>query len=157
MSKQPKELYRPGVGVMLLNKKGLVFVGRRRDIQGKAWQMPQGGIDAVECPRTAAFRELWEETGITSVEVIHESPEELYYEFPPLISEKLWGGRYKGQRHYWFLMRFVGNDNEINLNVHNEAEFLAYKWVKPATLIDTIVDFKKDLYQQVLNEFVTFL
>jgi putative (di)nucleoside polyphosphate hydrolase len=157
MTKIPANLpYRPCVGVMLVNATGHVFVGKRIDNkEGDAWQMPQGGIDDGEELHPAAMRELWEETGVTSglVTVIAESREELFYDLPPELLGKLWGGKYRGQRQKWLLLRFTGDDTQIKLDAHDPAEFLDWKWVEPELLPDLIVPFKRRVYRQVLDEF----
>ena len=148
--------YRPCVGVMLVNASGHVFVGKRIDNkEGDAWQMPQGGIDDGEELHAAAMRELHEETGVTPdlVTVIVESREELLYDLPEELLGKLWGGRFRGQRQKWLLLRFNGMDQHVNLNAHDPAEFLAWKWVEPELLPDLIVPFKRRVYRQVLEEF----
>ncbi|OYW47524.1 MAG: RNA pyrophosphohydrolase [Novosphingobium sp. 12-63-9] len=148
--------YRPCVGVMLVNAQGRVFVGKRIDNkEGDAWQMPQGGIDDGEDLHPAAMRELHEETGVTSdlVTLIAEAREELFYDLPPELLGKLWGGRYRGQRQKWLLLRFNGEDAHVDLNAHDPAEFLDWKWVEPEQLPDLIVPFKRRVYRQVLDEF----
>jgi putative (di)nucleoside polyphosphate hydrolase len=145
--------YRPGVGIMLLNRGGEVFVARRIDMPAiPAWQMPQGGIDAGETPRQAAFRELEEEIGTASAEILAESRGWLYYDLPPELAAGIWGGRYRGQRQKWFAMRFIGSDGEINLATKH-PEFDAWRWVPPSQLPELIVPFKRQLYTQVLTEF----
>jgi putative (di)nucleoside polyphosphate hydrolase len=146
--------YRPGVGIVLVNHEDLVFVGRRIDMpEGwPAWQMPQGGIDAGETPMQAALRELYEETGTDKAEIIAETKEWLHYDLPAPIAATAWGGRYRGQRQKWFLMRFIGDDSDIDLSRH-EAEFDAWKWVAPVELPGLIVDFKRPLYLALLDEF----
>ena len=148
--------YRPCVGVMLVNAHGLVFVGKRIDNkEGDAWQMPQGGIDEGEDLHPAGLRELWEETGIGGelVTILAESREEHFYDLPPELLGKLWGGRFRGQRQRWLLLRFTGEDRQINLDAHDHPEFLEWKWVEPETLPDLIVPFKKRVYRQVVEEF----
>ena len=148
--------YRPCVGVMLVNAHGRVFVGKRIDNkEGDAWQMPQGGIDDGEDLHPAAFRELHEETGVTPdlVTVIAESREEHFYDLPGELLGKMWGGRFRGQRQKWLLLRFTGEDAQINLEAHDPAEFLDWKWVEPELLPDLIVPFKRRVYRQVLDEF----
>ncbi|WP_423142819.1 RNA pyrophosphohydrolase [Parablastomonas sp. CN1-191] len=148
--------YRPCVGVMLVNAEGKVFVGKRIDNrEGDAWQMPQGGIDPGEDLDMAAKRELAEETGIDPALAPIEArcSEELYYDLPPELLGKLWGGRYRGQRQMWLLARFKGRDADIKLDAHDPAEFCEWKWVEPATLPDLIVPFKRDVYRAVLAQF----
>ncbi len=151
--------YRPCVGVMLINRDGLVFVGQRLDQPGgEAWQMPQGGIDEGEEPLTAVLRELGEETGISSdkVSLIAQSVGELFYDLPSELLGKLWKGKWRGQRQRWFLYRFEGEDKDINIQtVH--PEFAEWKWLEPAALPDVIVPFKKALYEQILAEFAQHL
>ena len=157
MSKDPAGLpYRPCVGVMLVNAEGRVFVGQRIDSkEGDAWQMPQGGIDDGEELHPAALRELEEETGIAAdlVTVLAESREEYLYDLPDQLIGKLWGGRYRGQRQRWLLVRFNGADEQIRLDAHAHPEFLAWRWVEPEQLPDLIVPFKKRVYRQVVEEF----
>lgn len=148
--------YRPCVGVMLVNAAGLVFVGKRIDNkEGDAWQMPQGGIDDGEELHPAALRELAEETGVSAdlVTIIAESREEHFYDLPDELLGRLWGGKYRGQRQKWLLLRFGGEDVDINLNAHDPAEFLDWRWVEPEQLPELIVPFKKRVYRQVVEEF----
>lgn len=148
--------YRHCVGVMLVNANGRVFVGKRIDNkEGDAWQMPQGGIDDGEELHPAALRELHEETGITEdlVTIIAESKEEHFYDLPGELLGKLWGGRYRGQRQRWLLLRFTGEDSHVNLDAHKHPEFHEWKWVEPDVLPDLIVPFKKRVYRQVVEEF----
>ncbi len=150
-------LYRPNVGIVLVNHEKKVFVGKRYDNkddleQNIYWQMPQGGIDEGETPQKAALRELLEEIGTDKTIIIKESTEWYAYDFPPELRYKLWGGAYIGQKQKWFLMQFTGRDADINLNTHN-PEFCAMQWVIPEQAIDLIVPFKRGLYQQVFEEF----
>ncbi len=148
--------YRPCVGVMLVNQQGQAFVGKRIDNrEGDFWQMPQGGIDKGEDLHDAAFRELWEETGVVPAhaEIIAQTREELFYDLPDELLGKLWNGRYRGQRQHWILARFIGTDVDIKLDAHEPPEFCKWKWVEPATLPDLIVVFKKPVYEAVLTEF----
>jgi putative (di)nucleoside polyphosphate hydrolase len=150
--------YRRGVGVMLLNRDGKVFVGRRIDNTDEAWQMPQGGIDKGEKPWATAKRELEEETGIAPnlVERIAECPEQLKYDLPPELQGRLWGGKWKGQLQDWYLARFNGDDSDVNIATEH-PEFDAWKWVDPEHLPDMIVPFKRDLYRRLLREFAEYL
>jgi putative (di)nucleoside polyphosphate hydrolase len=150
--------YRPGVGIMLLNDKGLVFVGRRINMPTglAAWQMPQGGIDRGETPRQAALRELHEEAGTDKAEILAESQVWHHYDLPPEIAGRMWKGRYRGQRQKWFAMHFTGTDADIDLATHH-PEFDAWEWVEPERLPELIVPFKRQIYQDVLIEFREFL
>ena len=146
--------YRRGVGVMLLNRDGKVFVGARIDNTDDAWQMPQGGIDPDEEPWATALRELEEETGIAPqlVERIADCPERLKYDLPDELRPKLWGGKWKGQDQDWYLARFLGDDSDIDIATKH-PEFREWKWVAPAQLPELIVPFKRELYQRLLREF----
>ena len=148
--------YRPCVGVMLVNGHGKVFVGKRIDNkEGDAWQMPQGGMDDGEDVLTAGLRELAEETGVTGelAMLVARSKEELLYDLPDELLGKLWKGRYRGQRQHWLLMRFTGEDHQVDLEYHNPPEFCDWKWAEPETLPDLIVPFKRRVYRSVLEEF----
>ena len=150
--------YRPAAGIMLLNAEKKVFVGQRIDNTLEAWQMPQGGLDPGEEPQAAALRELEEETGIAPrlVEVVARAEEELLYDLPADLLGKLWGGKYRGQRQSWFLMRFLGSDADVDLNTPH-PEFRAWKWAEPSELPDMIVPFKRALYTDVLKAFAHLL
>jgi len=150
--------YRRGVGVMLLNSEGKVFVGARIDNTDEAWQMPQGGIDKGEEPWATALRELEEETGIQPhlVERVADCAERLKYDLPEALRGKLWGGKYAGQDQDWYLARFLGRDSEINIATKH-PEFREWKWIEPQKLPDLIVPFKRDLYRQLLDEFSDYL
>jgi len=150
--------YRRGVGVMLVNRDGKVFVGARIDNTDDAWQMPQGGIDKGEKPWPAALRELEEETGIAAhlVERIADCPERLRYDLPDELRGKLWGGKWIGQDQDWFLARFVGQDSDIDIAT-KDAEFREWRWVTPAELPGMIVPFKRDLYRRIVEIFAPYL
>ena len=150
--------YRRGVGIMLLNPDGKVFVGARIDNTDEAWQMPQGGIDKGEEPWATALRELEEETGIAPrfVERIAACPERLKYDLPEELRDTLWKGRYRGQDQDWYLARFLGSDSDINIATKH-AEFREWKWIEPRHLPDLIVPFKRDLYRRLLREFSQYL
>ena len=144
--------YRRGVGIMLINRQGRVFVAQRIDLPG-AWQMPQGGIDGDEKPRKAAFRELKEEIGTDKAEIIGKTQRWLTYDLPPeLLGRIVWGGRYRGQKQKWFAMRFTGKDSDIDLEAHGHPEFSAWKWAPVGSLVRLIVPFKRDLYREVVAE-----
>ena len=144
--------YRPSVGLMILNSKFEIFVGRRIDSKSEAWQMPQGGIDEGETPEKAAIREMKEEVGTDNAKIISKTKQWYKYDLPNYLISKLWNGRYRGQRQKWFLLQFLGEDNEININYEN-AEFTDWKWVKIEELTNIIVPFKKNLYISVIEEF----
>jgi len=143
---------------MLLDSEGKVFVAQRIDSSLEAWQMPQGGLDPGEDPQVGALRELEEETGIGPhlVEILGRAPDVLLYDLPPELRGKIWGGKYRGQAQHWFVARFLGVDEDINLEtVH--PEFRAWKWADASDLVDLIVPFKKRLYAQVVEAFAKYL
>jgi putative (di)nucleoside polyphosphate hydrolase len=148
--------YRPCVGIMLVNPENKVFVARRIDMTSDAWQMPQGGIDPGEEPRDAALRELREETGTDKAVIIGESGVWMNYDLPVEMIGQLWKGRYRGQTQKWFLMRFTGVDSDINIATET-PEFTEWKWIEPAQLPDVIVPFKRNIYRQVLAEFLPLI
>jgi putative (di)nucleoside polyphosphate hydrolase len=150
--------YRANVGVMVLNKSGDVFVAQRLKHYANAWQMPQGGIDPGEAPAEAALRELEEETGINSskVVILSETQNWISYELPANLIPKIWNGQYRGQKQKWFLMRFLGEDTDIDIETE-EPEFSAWKWIAPSALPDAIVPFKRDVYVAVLEAFQSHL
>lgn len=144
--------YRQGVGIVLLNKKGEVFVGERIDTPG-AWQMPQGGIDPGEDIKSAAMRELKEETGTNKADIIRIADEAVCYDLPEDIADKLWDGKYRGQEQTWVAMRFTGEDEDINLNAFKHPEFKDWQWIPFKEMLDRIVPFKRDVYAKVINIF----
>ena len=142
---------RTGVGIIVLNKQNKIFVGKRKDNPGDKWQMPQGGVDKGEDYITAMKRELKEETGIENIKIIKEIEKIYQYELPKDLVGIIWKGKYRGQKQKWFITRFLGEEKEINLNTKH-AEFIDWKWIEPKFLPEVIVDFKKDLYLNLLKE-----
>ena len=142
---------RTGVGIAVLNSQNRVFVGKRKDNPFDKWQMPQGGVDSNEPLLQAMKRELLEETSIENIKVLKEFDEWLEYELPENLVGKIWKGKYRGQKQKWFVVKFLGNDSEININTAN-AEFMEWKWVDIDLLPDLIVLFKKHVYEKVLVE-----
>ena len=142
---------RKGVGVALLNNNNKIFVAKRIDNPNDFWQMPQGGIDIGEKPLDAAFRELKEETSIKSVKLIRELNYEITYHLPDNLLGIIWKGKYKGQTQKWFIMRFLGNNNEIDLKTKH-PEFLEWKWIEIENITDKVVDFKLHVYEKIKNE-----
>jgi putative (di)nucleoside polyphosphate hydrolase len=152
--------YRPCVGIMVLNPAGQVWIGRRHEARGDPegpgawWQMPQGGIDEHEDPAKAALRELEEETGMRSVEIIAESPVWYTYELPEELRPKAWGGRYRGQRQKWFVAQFLGPDAEIALERPGHSkEFDSWRWAGIDELVGLIIPFKRAVYEKVVRDF----
>ena len=149
MKKKFSELpLRNGVGIVVLNKNNEVFVAKRIDNPKNFWQMPQGGVDKGEDFLNAAYRELKEETSITSVELINELEGTITYELPDRLLGIIWKGRYRGQKQKWFVMRFTGSDSEININTKN-PEFLEWKWIELDLITEYVVDFKHHVYKNV--------
>ena len=138
--------FRKGVGIIVLNKYNKIFVAKRIDNPKNFWQMPQGGVDEGEDFLSAAYRELEEETSIKKVELIKEIDEITTYELPSHLLGIIWKGKFKGQKQKWFLMRYLGNDNEININT-NKPEFLEWKWIDLDMITDVVVDFKLEVYK----------
>ncbi|KAF0113768.1 MAG: putative (di)nucleoside polyphosphate hydrolase [Rhodospirillaceae bacterium] len=144
--------YRLGVGIILVNRTGQVFAGQRIDTDQPAWQMPQGGIEEGEDPRAAAFRELREETGTDKAEIIAETAEWVTYDLPAAVSRTIWGGRYRGQKQKWYVMRFTGTDADITLEDVEMPEFSAWRWMTLEALPAHVVAFKRDLYHHIIAE-----
>ena len=142
---------RSGVGIIVLNKKNQVFVGKRKDNPGDRWQMPQGGIDVGENYIEAMKRELIEETSIRNIKIIKQIEQTYQYQLPDNLIGIIWKGKFRGQKQKWFITRFLGNDNEININT-KYPEFIDWKWIDPKMLPSVIVNFKKDLYLNLLKE-----
>ena len=142
---------RSGVGIVVLNKENKVFVAKRIDNPKNFWQMPQGGVDEGEDFLKAAYRELEEETSIKNVKLIKELDGTITYELPDRLLGLIWKGKYRGQKQKWFLMRFVGLDNEINIKTKH-PEFLEWKWVELDKITDLVVDFKLHVYKEVKDK-----
>lgn len=144
--------YRPCVGICLFNKRGEVFVARRIDTDLEAWQLPQGGIDEGETPETALFRELGEEVGTQNAKIIGEHPGWLAYDLPVDLIGKVWKGRYRGQTQKWYALKFLGKDDEIQIETQH-PEFSAWHWSPLGDIPDLIVPFKRDLYLEIVRTF----
>ena len=142
---------RIGVGIVVLNVKNKVFVAKRKDNPIDKWQMPQGGVDNGEDFLKAMKRELFEETGIKNIKIIKKIEKMYEYELPENLVGIIWKGKYRGQQQKWFITKFLGNDDEINLNTGN-PEFIEWKWIDVEILPNVIVDFKKKLYTDILKE-----
>ena len=157
MKSNPKD-YRPNVGMMIINQKKEIFVGKRIDHPSNFWQMPQGGIDAQEIPSIAALREMEEEVGIkkNKVQLLNQISDWYYYTIPKDLAQTLWKGRYKGQRQKWFLYKFEGTESDINIHTEH-PEFSDFKWVTKDFLVPNIVPFKKEIYSKLLEEFKNYL
>jgi|TARA_B100001964_G_scaffold185829_1_gene206252 putative (di)nucleoside polyphosphate hydrolase len=150
--KNRKELpLRIGVGIALLNHENKIFVGKRIDNPANSWQMPQGGVDKNEDFLQAAKRELEEETSIKTVKVIKKLNEWLTYDLPKNLLGKLWKGKYRGQKQKWFIMKFLGKNDEINIRT-KKAEFLDWKWIRPSDLPEVAVNFKVNIYKKIAKE-----
>ena len=147
---------RNGVGIIILNNENKIFVGKRKDNPIDKWQMPQGGIDKGENYISATKRELLEETSIKSIKIIKEIEGYFEYELPKHLIGIIWKGKYRGQKQKWFIAKFLGEEKEINLNTSN-PEFIEWKWIYPNELPEVIVDFKRDLYKQLLKEINKFI
>jgi putative (di)nucleoside polyphosphate hydrolase len=151
--------YRLNVGAALFNQAGRVFIGRRADVPGRApgiWQMPQGGIDPGEEPRTALFRELREEIGTDAATILAEHPDWLDYDLPEELRGRAFGGRYRGQRQKWFALRFLGTDADIALDRHDHREFVEWRWADLASLPALAVAFKRPVYERLATDFSVF-
>ena len=142
---------RTGVGIIVLNNNNQVFVGKRKDNPGDKWQMPQGGVDKGEDFITAMKRELVEETSIKNIKILKEVQNMYQYELPKNLVGIIWKGKFRGQKQKWFITKFLGKDNEINLDTQH-PEFIDWKWIDPQDLPKVIVDFKKKLYLNLLKE-----
>ena len=147
---------RTGVGIIVLNNNNQVFVGKRKDNPGDKWQMPQGGVDKGEDFITAMKRELIEETSIKNIKILKEIQNMYQYELPKNLVGIIWKGKFRGQRQKWFITKFLGKDNEINLDTQH-PEFIDWKWIDPQELPEVIVDFKKKLYLNLLKEIKQFI
>ena len=150
--------YRPCVGVVLIDARGMVFAGQRIDSPSPAWQMPQGGIDEGEKPREAAYRELWEETGVTRdlVEFVGKTHGWVTYDLPPELLGKVWGGKYRGQKQKWFLFRFKGQDADVKIATEH-PEFSTWRWILADEMVESIVPFKRSVYEEVIRSFRAYL
>ncbi|MBY0349350.1 RNA pyrophosphohydrolase [Tabrizicola sp.] len=150
--------YRPCVGVVLIDARGLVFAGQRIDSPSPAWQMPQGGIDDGEKPREAAYRELWEETGIPRdlVEFVGKTHGWVTYDLPPELLGRVWGGKYRGQKQKWFLFRFKGTDADVQIATEH-PEFSSWRWILADEMVQGIVPFKRAVYDAVVRSFRAYL
>ena len=147
---------RNGVGVIVLNNENKVFVGKRKDNPVDKWQMPQGGVDIGESYLSAMKRELYEETSIKSIEILKEVDGFFEYELPKNLVGIIWKGKFRGQKQKWFITRFIGNENEINVQTKN-PEFIEWKWIVPDELPKTIVDFKRKMYAELLETLKDFI
>ena len=150
--------YRPCVGVVLIDARGLIFAGQRLDSPSPAWQMPQGGIDEGEKPKEAAYRELWEETGVTrdKVSFVAKTHGWVTYDLPPELLGKVWGGKYRGQKQKWFLFRFTGQDRDVQIATEH-PEFSTWRWILADEMVESIVPFKRAVYDQVIRRFRAYL
>jgi len=148
--------YRPSVGMMIIDNNNRIFVGKRIDTKMLAWQMPQGGIDLGETPSVAALREMEEEIGCNTGYIIAESKCWYSYDLPMNLIPKLWDGNFKGQRQKWFLIRFTGVNEDININTTN-PEFESWRWTRLDEILSIIIPFKRKLYRAVIKEFAPII
>ena len=153
---QKKLPLRIGVGAIVLNNKNKIFVGKRADIPVNKWQMPQGGVNKGENLITAMKRELMEETSIQNIKVLKKIDKWFEYELPKDLLGIIWKGKFRGQKQRWFIVRFIGNESEINLKTKH-PEFIEWKWIEIDELINVIVDFKKDVYKKLVIELKEFI
>ena len=153
MQKLPMRI---GVGVIILNNENKVFVGKRKDNPVNKWQMPQGGVEKGESYLSAMKRELYEETSIKSIDILREIDGFFEYELPKNLVGIIWKGKFRGQKQKWFIAKFIGNENEINLQTRN-PEFIEWKWISPNELPNVIVDFKKNMYNKLLIKIKEFI
>ena len=150
--------YRKGVGIFLINESKKLWVGKRLDFKNQYWQMPQGGIDNGELPENAMKRELLEETGLDeNYKVIRKTKGWLTYDLPKTMIQRVWQGKFLGQKQIWYACLFFGNDNQVNINYTNKPEFCKWKWIEPSQSIDLAVPFKRNLYKNILDEFKDLL
>tara|TARA_Y100001958_G_C21214261_1_gene539770 strand:- start:335 stop:784 length:450 start_codon:yes stop_codon:yes gene_type:complete len=147
---------RDGVGIIILNNENKVFVGKRKDNPIDKWQMPQGGLDKGEDHISAMRRELYEETSIKNIKILEEIEGYFEYELPRNLVGIIWKGKFRGQKQKWFIVRFTGHENEINLKTKN-PEFIEWRWIMPVELPKVIVDFKKNMYDQLLEKIQRFI
>ncbi len=154
---RPPPGYRPGVGLVLINPAGLVWIGERNQPVAQRWQMPQGGIDPGETPLAAAWRELEEEVGTKSAELLAESRFWYCYDVPAELVPEYWQGRYHGQSQKWFAFRFIGDDREIDVRRAENPEFVRWRWARPNEILALVVPFKRQVYKAVFDEFRALL
>jgi len=146
--------YRPNVGIVIFNSDKKIWIGKRIDNNSKeAWQLPQGGIDYQEEPLNAAIREVYEETGITTIKNIGSIDNWIKYNLPLDIAKNKWGGKYIGQKQKWYLFYFYGDENEINININKQPEFSKWKWADEEYVKDNVTNFRKDVYKKVFQSF----
>lgn len=153
---EQKSEYRPCVGIMLFNKQGHIFVGKRFN-SSSYWQMPQGGIDDDEELEQAALRELLEEIGTDKAEIVAKNKRWIYYNLPKEFIPTCWNGKYSGQKQRWFLMKFHGKDKDININYTDHPEFKEWRWQSVDSLVDSVISFKKEIYKTVIEEFSSII